>query len=427
MKSNFLTSLKENIFFTNRYSNTSIELRFFYLICLIGTISSIAGNITSILLELDSWIFYATSIESITCFFAFYIAKKQNSSKIVAWPLIIITFLILSITWFFNAGLEAPNVLFFVLVTMSSTIIVSNSQKPYVLLVSISLFTTCMLLEQEHPTWVLYQQHTAEKKRIDFLVMYIVITSLCFWILNVVIRHHQLAKEKSDKANEAKNKLLSILSHDLRSPFATMTNALRYLSMEDVNISNEERTMLLQKLYQSTHNTAILIDNLLHWTLAQKDGLHLEPTFLNVEEELKQVVNLLESSAQEKRIRIISDYQLNKMIYADTNSLSVVLRNILSNAIKFTNERGTINIHVEQFDNNFAKISVQDSGVGMNAIMLEKLNKQSLISTYGTKNEKGSGLGLQVCYEFLQANKGYLEINSEVGKGSEFVVFLPLN
>ncbi len=416
---------KEQLFFINRYSDTSIELRFFYLVCLVGTISCFAGNITSIVLGLDIWLFFATSIVSFACFTSFYIAKKQNSSRLVAWPLIIITFGVLSITWFFNAGLEAPNMLFFVLVTLSSTIIVPNSQKFFVLLLSIFLFTCCMLLEMEFPHWV-QNHHTLNKRKVDFLIIYPVITALCFWILNVAIRHHQDAKTKSDNENDTKNKLLSILSHDLRGPFATMTNALRYLNQEDSTITEGEHKMLLRKLYESTSTTSMLIDNLLHWTLAQRDGLHLTPVVLDIELEIKEVTKLLKSSAQEKRIKILSTYDINRMIYADSNSVSIIFRNLISNAIKFTYESGIIEIIVTEKD-GFAKVMIKDTGVGMSNQQIQQANEQVLVSTFGTKNEKGSGLGLPVCHEFLKANNGYLEISSQEGKGSEFTAYLPLN
>ncbi len=427
MKERISRFFSENLFFINSFSDKySIDLRFFYLVCSVGVLSCVAGHLMTFILDLDIWVRYSTGIVGVTCILCFLLARKQQSSKYVSWLLILVTFGALITTWFFNSGLQAPNTLYFVLVTICSTIIVPNSQKKYVLFLSIFSYFICMYFEGIHPEWV-KSHYTVEKQRMDFYVIYPVITILCFWIINVAILHHQYEKKKSDAANDSKNKLLGILSHDLRSPFATMTNALRFLTQnEGINLSPEEREILLKKLYNSTAQTSTLIDNLLHWTMTQKDGLKLIPTVISLDIEVKQAISIFTNVAKEKRIKMKATYDVQKTIYVDLESTSVVLRNVINNAIKFTKEGGEVIIKVRE-EEDYATVSIADNGIGMTKEQISKITTMNIEPTYGTNNEKGSGLGLQVSWEFMQANNGKMEVYSAEGKGSEFVLYFPFS
>ncbi|GGK46516.1 MULTISPECIES: sensor histidine kinase [Flavobacteriaceae] len=260
--------------------------------------------------------------------------------------------------------------------------------------------------------------------RIGFIMLLKEIDQKTIFLINAKIEQNKL---KLEELNKTKDKLFSIIAHDLRSPFNGILGFSELLikNSKDFEVAESERYLGI--INSSAKNTLILLDNLLHWVKTQTGQIICKPEKINLTSVIKEVLEISRS------IAIIKSITLNYIqsdaieVYADANMLKIVLRNIISNAIKFTNPYGKIEVSAIQNQNDI-EITVSDNGVGMNEETLNKLFKiDSTIITIGTAAEKGSGLGLILCKEFVEKQRGKIWVESKLGKGSDFKFTLPLN
>jgi signal transduction histidine kinase len=223
-----------------------------------------------------------------------------------------------------------------------------------------------------------------------------------------------------------KDLFISILAHDLRSPFTALLG-LSDLLIENVRKYNiEEIENLLKHIKDASKETFALLEDLLKWTSTQSGKIPFQPQILNFTVICKNILETLNSSAYAKNITIKSLTSEHISVFADIDMLKTVMRNLVSNAIKFTNNGGTIIIDAEEIS-GFVMISVSDDGIG---IMPEKQSNLFDISqrqtTRGTEEETGTGLGLILCKEFVEINGGNIWVESQYGKGSDFKFTLPV-
>lgn len=225
--------------------------------------------------------------------------------------------------------------------------------------------------------------------------------------------------------NDAKDKFFSIIAHDLRSPFNGLLGFSKVLSDEYEDLSNDEVKEYISYVYSSAKNVFNLIENLLQWSRIQTGRMEFQPIRIDLNELVFKIVNLYTSVAIEKHITLKNLVPLYVIIKADQNMLNSIIQNFIANALKFTNNGGTVTVSYE-FLNNHHKISVSDDGVGIPKGNIEKLFRiDSHYSTIGTANEEGTGLGLILCRELAEQNGGHIDVASEPGKGSKFTVVLP--
>lgn len=244
--------------------------------------------------------------------------------------------------------------------------------------------------------------------------------------INTLLLQHQEEMEKRseelERLNQVKDKFFSIISHDLRSPINALAGLLDLLDKGAV--SAEELPKHIKELKARFNHTRTLLNNLLDWTLLQMDKLNLQAAKIDINHIVEDNIQLL-SSVQNKDITIISEVPKNSIGYADSNTINLVIRNLMTNAIKFTNDGGRVVISAQEKPAEWL-VSVKDNGVGMNADVLKMLfDKTAPYTTRGTANEKGTGLGLILCKEFIEKNGGKIWVESAEGKGSTFFFTLP--
>lgn len=252
---------------------------------------------------------------------------------------------------------------------------------------------------------------------------------------NFKLRHElSLSKNKLEmtnndlnEANKVKNKLFSIIAHDLRSPFNSLIGFSDLLLNRALLTSDTE----LQK-YSSIINDGLTksfnyLNNLLEWSRMQSDEIKYQPVGINVNNLVEEVKELLIVQAQNKNINIKHTSEHKVEIFADKNMMKIVVINLVSNAIKFSHQRADVLISCEKSDTH-VKISIQDYGIGMSEETIKKLFRvDESYSTPGTNNEKGTGLGLVLSNDFIKKHGGTIDVKSELGKGSVFCICLPLN
>ncbi|WP_321333604.1 PAS domain S-box protein [uncultured Bacteroides sp.] len=241
---------------------------------------------------------------------------------------------------------------------------------------------------------------------------------------HIDITKQKMAELQLQESLTTKDKLFSIISHDLRGPVGSFMQIIELLTSE-IEIDQEMRTSLLGELKDMSKNTFYLLENLLNWSRSQRSEIEFAPRLILVNDLVIENVSLLSGAAKQKGIELRFAEEQHYSAYADYNMVNLVIRNLLSNAIKFTPQGGSIQVFLVQQD-GFIKTTVKDSGVGMQREVVDKLfSKDHYHSTYGTNNEKGSGLGLMLCKDFVERNGGSIKIESEVGKGSSFIFTLP--
>lgn len=225
-------------------------------------------------------------------------------------------------------------------------------------------------------------------------------------------------------ANQTKDKLFSIIGHDLRSSIGSFGPILELLT-DEKNLDETEKSVLLNALIQGSKTSYNLLENLLSWASGQSGRINLEPVHFNIHEIIESNMDLLSSSALQKSITLAVNSHKNASVFADRNSIDLVVRNLLSNAIKFTYEKGSITINVLA-KGEFIEIEIADSGVGIKKEVAGNLfNSNSFYTTLGTNFEKGSGLGLVLCKDFVQKNGGDIRVESTLGVGSKFIFSIP--
>jgi two-component system, sensor histidine kinase and response regulator len=227
--------------------------------------------------------------------------------------------------------------------------------------------------------------------------------------------------------NATKDKLFSIIAHDLRSPFNAIIGFSELLmkNARDFDVTKTEKYLGI--INSSAQNTLILLDNLLSWAKSQTGQNIYQPEKTSLPEIISDVIEESQSIAKIKNISINDSQTEVVEVYADVNMLKTVLRNLISNAIKYTQSNGEIAISAVQNQNNI-EVKVSDNGVGISEEIQNKLFEfDSKITTTGTANEKGSGLGLILCKEFVEKHGGRIWVKSELGKGSAFIFSLPID
>jgi len=233
------------------------------------------------------------------------------------------------------------------------------------------------------------------------------------------------SEQKLIKLNANKDKFFSIISHDLKSPFISLIGFAEMLTKEYETMDVQDIRAAQENIYRSASGIYNLLENLLQWSRIQTDRIEFSPVIFNFHSLVKQVINIFTSNAQNKNITIINRLKFPLIVYADKNMIDTVLRNLLSNAIKFTPQNGRI-IIASQEKKNDVILSVTDSGTGMDKETKIKLFRiDELITKEGTDKEKGTGLGLILCKEFVEKNRGKIWIDPKRTRGSKFMFSVP--
>jgi|AntRauTorckE6833_2_1112554.scaffolds.fasta_scaffold05336_5 signal transduction histidine kinase len=230
--------------------------------------------------------------------------------------------------------------------------------------------------------------------------------------------------QRMEELNDIKTHLFSIISHDLRGPLSSLYGFITLNEMKEV--SQDEINKMIPELADKFKYTSTLLNNLLNWSKSQLEGYKVIPESFKLKEQLTENIKVLSMQAQDKRILITEKVKPEIRVYADRNMISLVILNLISNAIKFTPEGGNIEIWTEEHGSSEIKFCIRDTGVGIKQDKLDLLFQETAFyTTDGTNHEKGTGLGLMLCQDFVLKNNGKIWAESELSKGSTFYFTLP--
>ena len=238
----------------------------------------------------------------------------------------------------------------------------------------------------------------------------------------------KLKKEELQKVNAEKDKFFSIIAHDLRSPFQGFLGLTQEMAEELPRLAKDEMQKIAVGMRDSATNLFRLIESLLQWASVQQGLIPFKPEVVQLLPVVNESIAMALKPARDKGIEITYDIPADIKVLADSNMLQSVIRNLVSNAIKFTAKNGKISLSSKVTDNNTVEISIKDSGIGMNGEMVDNLFRVDVrTNRKGTEGELSTGLGLLLCKEFIEKNGGKIRVESEEGKGSVFYFTIPFN
>lgn len=371
----------------------------------------------------------------------YYLSRVKRNAKLATRSLGIAANFTFLVNYFLNSGIAGPNLLLFCLVLLITIVVVPKNELAFWITLNLVTVFGVLAFEYLRPD-VIKSAYLDELSRvIDFGVTYgvaalLICLSISF-IRNNYDRERQVVNEKNaeieaqsfrilhqnkelEKLNSEKAKLFSIVAHDIRSPLSSILGYLEVLA--ETKLSELENEQIKQKLLQATKDTSEMLSNVLAWSKSQMDGARVEIVSIDVAKELERGLSLEKNIASRKHIALNLELIEGVMIAADLNMFQIVMRNLVNNAIKFTPDGGKVTVSMERNHEN-CFIKVRDNGTGIPEHEQESLFKLRALSTFGTNNEKGVGLGLLLCKEFteLQDGKIWFEANKNQ-PGSTFVV-----
>ncbi len=266
---------------------------------------------------------------------------------------------------------------------------------------------------------------STQKRLYSFLALLflgIILVGAYFYLqLRKSKRKIESQNQELQQLNATKDKFFSIIAHDIRSPLIALEGVGEQMDYYLENNKKEKLQMLSQLMDTTTKRLSSLLDNLLNWALLQRGVIPYNPKKININEAVENTINLFEQGLLAKNIKVENNTSTNININVDEAALSTILRNLISNAIKFTDRGGEVFINTENKDGK-SWISIEDKGIGMTDNKIEKLFDLNNKSMNGTEGERGTGLGLTLVKELVELNKGVLKVDSTLGKGTVFSI-----
>ena len=281
----------------------------------------------------------------------------------------------------------------------------------FIIVLVLSLWLNRLLLHKKKANSLLEQQYKQIKQKNEEI--------------NTQKNEIQKFATELENSNKTKDRFFSIIAHDLKSPFNTLLGFSDFLRTEINDLDQNEIKSFANKIFESSEMTYKLLVNLLEWSRSQTNKIEYKPTKIEITEIFREIISLDQNQADKKSIKFIFETQEKIYVFADINMVNTIVRNLISNALKYTND-GIIKISFEKIS-DYCHISVKDNGVGISPENLKNLFQiDKNISTTGTKGETGTGLGLILCKEFVEKNNGEIFVESKENEGSKFTFTLPL-
>ncbi len=319
--------------------------------------------------------------------------------------------------------------LHFISTALAALMLFGYEEKKFAVTFLIIAISTYFLSNHYQNSFIPLHHYTNEQITVLFIFNLAIFMILNFSILFMFLRINAKVEERLRKVNlellelnDSKDKLFSIIGHDLKGPLNSLSAFSKLLAQDA--ITETEAKMLAKSLNQSVDNAKSLLEDLLEWGRSQTGSTEFEPEQFDLAVEVKETLDLLSGIAKDKNINVTNNIQGKAFVKAHRYSINMVVRNLLSNAIKFTREGGSITITITA--SSMVNVSVEDTGVGMPASIVQKLFQLgNRVSTLGTAKEKGTGVGLILCKDFVEKNGGTIHVESTEGVGSKFYFTVP--
>lgn len=409
--------------------SADLESRIFNSVSLFVALTLICNASINYMLGLPMLGMLMLAATAIT-FSLYYISRIRKNLNLAVLLFGLIGNTILTINFYYNSGTTGPTLLIFTLLVFLLIAISPKKQHLFWMVLHSTIVSCILVIAYYYPNLIKNNYANRFDLFADFGYSYIVVTLLIGVIMvyfkSTYNQQKVLLENKASQLNEAnqtKDKLLSIIAHDLRSPMASILNYLEILN--EYKFTNEEKKTMEMELLSKTKNTDQLLSNLLYWSMNQMNGVKVNLVSLNLKETVEPVLQLIQVAANEKGIDIDNLLSAQIILEADKDMLQLMVRNLVNNAVKFTLPGGKIRVCCK-IEEQQCKVMVTDNGIGIPAKYHDHIFSTKIASTYGTNQEKGTGLGLALCKEFAELQNGTVGFNSSEGTGTTFYFKLQL-
>lgn len=408
----------------------SLEQRIFHGFCLITSLVLLICFPSNFLIGLDIFGYILLLVLSFILTL-YYFSRYKKQTKALLTIYIVFMYVILVIGYTINCGIDGPMILVFGITFLILAAIIKEKNLLFWMLFHISVAFVLLFLEYNYPNLIFIKY---EKKSFRFYDTALTLAVLILTIFLTIkylkqnyLQQQMLSNKKNEEllqANATKNKLFSIISHDLRSPFNALIGLSQILKDNSEDLAESEKKEFIDAIYETSKKTYSLLQNLLEWSLSQTNEIQYMPETINLNDFVDKALQMPLEVAKSKDIALNINIPSDQFITADRNMLETVLRNIISNATKFTESKGQITIS-SFTDSKGVMIEISDTGIGMSEATLSTLFMQNITSpSQEVIHERGLGLGLLLCKDFIERHDGKMWAESALGKGTTFFIFI---
>ncbi|MGC4234160.1 MAG: HAMP domain-containing sensor histidine kinase [Niabella sp.] len=410
----------ENIF--------TLEVRIFHAVCVLLVLCILISVPVAYGLHIPHLPLMLVIVSSVAGVL-YYLSRFKGFHQLSAAIFQVFLCLGLTANYYYNSGVNGPSYAMFLLAFLVSVLTSPTRQYFIWLPVNMLLLTGLITLELVVPGSIRTTYLSATDRYIDLVATYFITAGFAFFIAAYVRTAYNKQREQLiaqsaalHEANNTKNKLLSILGHDLKEPLASLQGYLQLLS--DFDMEEEERREMNEQLLLMTKSASLMLSNILAWTNKQGHSIQVDLRDLSVKETLWPVIQLSRSISHKKQISLWLDLPENINVKADSQMLELIVRNLLMNAIKFTPAEGNIWLSAKT-EGDRCMLEVKDDGIGIPEALRSNIFSINPGSRRGTASEKGTGLGLRLCKEFTEMLGGELTFKNNDDKGTTFSLTLP--
>jgi len=415
-------------FLKDESRDASLESKIYHSFCYMSIVASIFSFFINLYVDMKivMWMSVAIFFFQSYCCYLSKVKGKLNLAIIISSTGFHI---LLCFNYLYNAGIAGPTLLLTTLTLFFIIIIEKNKSAVYWVCLNIIIATALLLLEYLNKDFVIVHYNTREDLFLDMYFTYLIIIAVIYNGTVLLRKNYQEQKkyvtEKAialEKLNAEKDKLFSLISHDLRTPLANVQQYLEMMAV--VELTFEERRAIEKDLLHITRNTQDLLINLLQWSRNQMDGVEVNLQSCNLLEEISKTLGTMQLLAVKKEISLVVKIQDKCTVFADVDMLNLIIRNLLHNAVKFTPFGGIIEIGVRTVENG-CLIYVKDNGAGISLEKQKEIFTLKTKTTFGTNKEKGTGIGLMLCKEYVEMQNGQIWFKSEENVGTTFYLSFP--
>ena len=375
------------------------------------------------------------------CFFLiilYYNSRFRRGFKSSYLVFGLLCYPVIALNFFLNDGIAGPSA--YVLLIFHIIMMALSSKKHYFFWISYNalIFSVLLYIDVFYPELIPEVYLDVEHVYWDHLITYLVSIVGIFAIISTIKKYYRLQKQENEaksrelwevnhmlqNSNEQKNKVIALISHDIRSPLNSIVSILEFV--EAGELDEEELILVRKELLTITSHTTKMLDNILEWASFEMQDKELNISENDIKSACENVLTVFAILAAHKNINLKTEYRDNPIVKTDLSRVILIVRNLLQNAIKFTPTGGEITFAVQQVGEE-VQVSVSDTGIGLSKEKIEKLFLLDIQATYGTEREKGTGLGLYLSNENAKKIGAHISVRSEEGKGATFILTLPLS
>jgi len=392
-----------------------------FLLVFFISLSVLGGDIKHILI--DSSVF-------LVLFALYYLFRKEKYKKLVSHSFVII---LCASSYFYvlTGGVEDTGLIFIVLLPIPVILLMGRKLGTLVLSV-LFLVSIASLLVFKNTEWIAHYMFNFSLRVFVCFIFLSFLTYLNEAVFDIIYSRLKKTTDSLQESREqykslslSREKVFSIIFHDIKDQVASFNSATEILKTKYNELREDERKDIIEMLSESSKRNMRLLKDLLKWSMIKNHSFPFNPVPIKLEKIYREVIELFDMEIDKKNISIFLKMKSNSEVFADYDMLSAVMRNLISNAIKFSKKNGEILIMSEE-QNEFMIVKVKDNGKGMDEKTLHDIQHSISTSSIGTENEHGTGIGLLLVKEFIECNKGTMLIESTMNKGTTISFTIPL-